>query len=232
MTRKSRQFYGKSSAFLLTSRELSTLRRSLLRWFDAHQRDYPWRQTGNWFHLLMAEMMLRRTRADQVEPVYREFSRRFASPAQAARASDPTFQKLLRPLGLEWRARQLRDTVQHLTHSFAGRAPAPQDDLLDIPGVGPYANAMLRNRLFGERLAAVDSNVARFVCRLAGEPHHAESRRNPEVLAAADRFVNAKRSWELNLAILDLSALVCKPRRPLCPECPLLKHCATGQATG
>jgi A/G-specific adenine glycosylase len=210
-------------------RRLPALRRSLLKWFSDHQRDYPWRKTNNWFHLLMAEMMLRRTRADQVVPVYLEFCRRYPTPRDAARAPAQAFAGILQPLGLAWRGRQLRETVQFLSDRFENRPPAPIDALEEIPGVGPYSNAMLRNRLFEERIAAVDSNVARFVCRLLGRAHHAESRRDREIIELANRFVNSPRSPELNLAILDLSALVCKPRTPQCPVCPLRGRCETGR---
>lgn len=212
-------------------RRLPALRRSLLRWFAVHQRDYPWRRTGNWFHLLIAEMMLRRTRADQVVPVYLEFCKRYTTPREAARASPQVFAKILQPLGLTWRSRQLKETVHFLSDNFKNRQPAPEDALQEIPGVGPYSSAMLRNRLFQERIAAVDSNVARFVCRLLDWPYHAESRRNRDVIELANRFVNSSRSPELNLAILDLSALVCKPRTPQCSQCPLVRLCETGLRT-
>lgn len=221
--------YGSTAIVTVYRRRLPALRRALLRWFAEHQREYPWRSTDNWFHLLMAEMMLRRTRADQVVPVYREFCRRYSDPAAAARSRPETFARILQPLGLAWRGRQLRETVHFLRDRFENRSPAPDDALLEIPGVGPYSDAMLRNRLFGERIAAVDSNVARFVCRLLDWPHHAESRRDRAVIELANRFVNSPRSPELNLAILDLSALVCKPRRPECESCPLKTLCETGR---
>ena len=211
-------------------RHLPALRRSLLRWFHIHQRDFPWRRTSNWFHLLLAEMMLRRTRADQVVPVYTEFCKRFTTPREALHADPREFQKILQPLGLTWRSRQLRQTVHYLNDSFATRHPVPDDALEEIPGVGPYSNAVLRNRLFQERVAAVDSNVARLICRLLGRPHHAESRRNREIIALANRFGNSPHSQDLNLAILDLSALICKPRTPVCLQCPLQKLCMTGRA--
>ncbi len=140
------------------------IRRLLLAWFDRNQRDYPWRKTGNWFHLLMAEMMLRRTRADQVLSVYRKFLKIGSSPARASRIKKKNLLKMMHPLGLRWRAEQLIKTIDYLKDSFNLRAPESTDDLQKIPGVGSYSDAMLRNRLFGERIAAVDSNVVRLLC--------------------------------------------------------------------
>lgn len=73
-----------------------------MQFFEEHHRSYPWRQTKNWFHLLMAEMMLRRTRADQVLPVYKEFTDRYRTAADAL-TDGATVREMLRPLGLGWR---------------------------------------------------------------------------------------------------------------------------------
>ncbi len=174
-------------------------------------------------------MMLRRTRADQVVPVYRDFTKRYGTPARAARLSADDLESLLSPLGLRWRGRQMFRTVQYLRDSYAKRAPVAADDLLRIPGVGDYSNAMLRNRLFGERVAPVDANFVRFFTRLLGRPFRAEDRRRPYLIHLAHDFVQSPRSRELNLAILDLGALVCRPARPACAGCPLREGCVTGR---
>ena len=202
------------------------LRSRLLAWFRENQRDYPWRKTGNWFHLLMAEMMLRRTRADQVRPVYERFTERYGAPADAAGLKKSELEKMLRPLGLRWRAEQLYDTIHYLKDTYAVRAIAQEDNLRDIPGVGEYADAMLRNRLFDERIATVDSNVVRIFSRWQNYPYHRDARRNRDLIDLANRFVNSKRSKELNLALLDFSALVCRPRKADCPACPLKTLCS------
>lgn len=205
------------------------LRRRLLAWFAKNGRSYPWRQTHSWFHLLAAEMMLRRTRADQVLGVYQRFVLRFPDAESTAGASESELDDLLRPLGMLWRQTQMRATLQHVRDHFGARAPRKDDDLEAIPGVGPYSRAMLRSRLFGAREAAVDVNVARLIARLYGLPLHAESRRDRRIIKLADRFVQTRDPFRLNVAMLDLCALVCKARRPLCELCPLQAECVTGQ---
>lgn len=208
---------------------LPALRRRLLLWFKRNGRDYPWRQTHSWFHLLVAEMMLRRTRADQALSVYQQFVLRFPDADAAVAASSAELDEILRPLGLQWRQTQMRQTLQHVRDHFGARKPQPDDDLEKIPGVGPYSRAMLRSRLFGAREAAVDVNVARLIARLYGLPLHAESRRDRQIIELAHRFVQTKDPFRLNVAMLDLCALVCKARRPLCEQCPLRADCVTGQ---
>lgn len=207
------------------------IRRRLLNWFEHNGRDYPWRRTGNWFHLLLAEMMLRRTRADQVLPVYEAFCREFRDAASTRRLSEQGLMRRLHPLGLHWRSKDLVRTFDYLRHHYGQHAPAPSDDLKAIPGVGPYSEAMLRNRLFGERRAAVDANVVRILLRWQGQPVVAEARRRPELWVLADAFVAHKRSADLNLALLDFGAAVCRPARPRCSECSLAQYCLQAGTT-
>ncbi|MCE9598056.1 MAG: hypothetical protein K8S54_08815 [Spirochaetia bacterium] len=209
----------------------SSVRKKLLTWFRKNARSYPWRTTGNWFHLLMAEMMLRRTRADQAARVYSRFTDRFETPADCQTAGPTELLEIFKPLGLQWRARQLLETLDYLSDSYAKRTPQKSDDLLAIPGVGEYANSMLRNRLFNEQLPALDSNMARVICRINGWKYSAESRRKKNVIAVAHQLVQTKSSRELNLAVLDFSALVCKPGKPDCPLCPLVRMCSLGGKT-
>ncbi len=202
------------------------LRRRLLYWFQKNQRRYPWRRSGNWFHALMAEMMLRRTRADQALAVYRDFTKRYRTPRSALAAPPEELAAVLYPLGLDWRIRQLRETIGYVCDHYGARGPQPDDELTEIPGVGPYSRAILRNRWFGAREAAVDVNVARIFARLTGTRLHAESRRDRGIVASAQEFVNHPKANELNLALLDLAALVCRPARPHCTDCPLNTACA------
>lgn len=173
----------------------------------------------------MAEMMLRRTKADQVEPVYNQFTDMFATPAACANVPRHRIKKMLAPLGLKWRAAHMLETIDHLRDHYALRAPLQSDNLLPIPGVGEYANSMLRNRMFGEPLPALDSNMARLICRVQGMPFGPESRRNRIIKEIAAQLVRTRRSADVNLAVLDFSALVCKPRGPLCSTCPLRSRC-------
>ena len=206
-----------------------TIRPRLLTWFRQHRRDFPWRRTFNWFHLLMAEMMLRRTRADQVLPVYLEFTRRYKTARSAGQADSGELDELFYTLGLHWRSKQLRSTIQYIQDNYNKRQPRTNLDFQRIPGVGDYSSAMIRSRLYGDRAAAIDSNVARFFARVSGLEPHPENRRNPYIIQLADAFVRGKYVRDLNIAIVDFAALVCLPRRPLCQSCPLRSYCATGK---
>lgn len=171
--------------------------------------------------------MLRRTRADQVKPVFLSFTAQFQSPVDCT--DRRKLRRMFAPLGLAWRANHMLETIDYLRDHYALRAPQQTESLTEIPGVGEYSNAMLRNRLFGEDLPALDVNMARLICRIVGMPFTAESRRKREVREIARALVQVRRSAELNLAVLDYCALVCKARKPLCSSCSLKKVCEFGR---
>ncbi|MBE7439560.1 MAG: hypothetical protein HS115_13970 [Spirochaetales bacterium] len=206
------------------------MRRSLLGWFGEHGRSYPWRRSSSWYHLLVAEMMLRRTRADQVLPVYQNFIRKYPAPAKTASLKKEQLRELFRPLGLNWRSEQFARTLAVLQDGSVVRGLCRKDEdqgkrWQAIPGVGSYSEAMILSLLFGQRRPAIDSNVVRIFYRLAGRPYRPDFRRRRELLETARAFVQSPRAGQLNLALVDLGALVCRPGRPNCALCPLQKRC-------
>ncbi len=205
-------------------RRLVSLRKALLRFFDGHRRQYPWRSTENWFHLLMAEMMLRRTKADQVLPVYTEFTERYRTAADAL-ADGHTVREMLRPLGLEWRNEAIFETLHYLRDNLAVRRLTSDVDLKQIPGVGEYSEGMLRSILFAEKRPAIDANVVRILRRFDDLPERADMRRSPLIRKRAAVLADTKRPAAVNLALIDFGALICKARNPLCTDCPVRRLC-------
>jgi len=215
--KKSLKQKNKSPDFIIDSQ---FVRRKLLAWYRVHGRDFPWRQTNNSFHLLIAEMMLRRTKADQVVRVYQTFTHLFQSPEEAAQLSLKEIEKLCRPLGLHYRGSEIYRAIHHLNL----HKDAIPDSLEEIPGIGPYSAAMIRSKLFYGREAAIDSNVVRIIARLSGIPFYHELRRNKNLIAAANHLHQTKHASSVNLALIDLAALICKPA-PSCSQCPLQTVC-------
>lgn len=211
---------------------MNEIRRKLLGWFKKNNRDYPWRKTSNWFHLLMAEMMLRRTKADQALTVYESFTSKYTTANEAAKEEESRMVEIFAPLGLNWRIHQMVETIRYTATHHPRHPPHTRDEFLMIPGVGDYSASMLQNRLYDLPVAAMDSNVSRVVCRLFGLKWTPESRRNKQVIQKANELVSSKQSKNLNLALLDLSALVCKPGQPSCEKCPLAPDCAFAQSNG
>lgn len=199
-------------------------RKQLKQWFRDHKRVFPWRRTRNPYFLFIAEMMLRRTRADQVMPVFERFVERFPSPSAVVGAPAEAA-RFLEPLGLRWRAQTLLTALQQVQDTHSGRIPLDPEKLRELDGVGPYvSNAVL---CFGKGApySLVDTNVLRVLCRYEGIGFRDGLRRNSAMLRLADGFLDRKDPRTYTYAMIDLAHAVCVPRRPRCPLCPLQQKC-------
>jgi A/G-specific adenine glycosylase len=199
-----------------------------LRWYRQNGRhDLPWRRTRDPWAVLLAELMLQRTRADLVVPVYEETLRQFETPAALAQASGTQVEQLFRPLGLHHRA--LR--IQAAAAAVQTGVPRTPRQLLQIPGVGPYAASATLCFAFRRRVAIIDPNIIRVLDRLFSvRSDHARPRTDPTLWAAADALLPAHGAPDWNSALLDLGTTICT-KEPHCAICPLQTLCPTGMKT-
>lgn len=195
------------------------IRRRLTRWGAANYRAFPWRSPANPYFGLVAEVMLQRTRAQNVVPVYERFVARFPTPHDLAEADVEELEALWRPLGLLWRVPLVHALGARLAEN--GRIPDTLDGLLALPGVGPYAAAAYHSFHGGGRGVLIDSNVVRWLARLTGRTFDAETRRKRWVRDLADRITPPRGFRVFNFALLDFTMTVCVPGRPRCGACPL-----------
>jgi DNA (cytosine-5)-methyltransferase 1 len=203
----------------------TSFRTLLLRWHAENARTYPWRDRDNPWHVLMAEMCLQRTRADQVRPVYEALMEIAPTPYAMIERSDEA-RTAMRSLGLRWRTEKILDVARVIVDEYGGRVPSTDVGLLTLPGVGDYvANAVLAFG-FGRRAVLLDTNTERIVGRVRGrtKPVRWQLRLDLYQLAGSEG-ANA----EFNYALLDLGALVCRSGTPSCETCPVRRRCATGR---
>lgn len=202
----------------------------LVSWFDEHGRDFPWRPLRDPFLLLVAELMLQRTRASQVEPVFLEFQGRFSEASDVLEAGREAVDDIFKRLGLRWRA----DHFWRLQQVLAQRGDEPPDSveaLVELPGVGAYAATAVAVFAHGESRTVVDANVLRVFGRYYAIDFDDRSRRRKRVLRWASEHApeNAEACRKFNWGLLDLGALVCTPMEPDCQNCPLVSNCRYGQ---
>jgi A/G-specific adenine glycosylase len=188
---------------------------ALLNWYEAVRRPLPWRFTRDPWALLVSEVMLQQTQAARVVPHYERFLARFPTPAGCAEAPAAEVIAAWSGLGYNRRALALRAAAGVVA---AEGWPA---DLQVLPGVGPYTAAAVASFAWDAQVAAVDTNVRRVIERRDGvrRPPRALARRAAELLPEG-------RAAAWNQAMMELGATICRPRRPLCGECPLRQGCA------
>lgn len=203
------------------------LQSALFKWHSSNKRHFIWREPSASADLvLVSEILLRKTRAEVVEPVVKALFRRYPSLVDFASAGLPSLEREIRPLGLHRiRSRALRDIGETLVNHHNGQVPRDLAGLLSLPHVGRYAANAVLCFAYGQPRPIVDSNVARIFSRLFCKPHPREIHGADELWEFAESLVPKNRPKEFNWALLDLGATVCTPRRPACNRCPLLSEC-------
>ena len=210
------------------------LRRFFWRYYDENGRCFPWRRKRtSAFALLVAETLLKQTKATDVLPVWAGLLDIYSTPASLARARQTTLLRMLEPLGLQHqRSVALVSMAKAIVAEFSGRVPRTIDDLLDLPYVGLYSACALASFRYKTRVPIVDANILRIFSRLTGDNFGKDLRRNHEVWALAWAILPRKHFVEHNYGLLDFSALVCAAQNPKCSRCPLRTRCVYGQAEG
>lgn len=206
---------------------MSDDRLSVLAWGAEVRRDLPWRATRDPWAVLVSEVMLQQTQVDRVVPRWRQFLARWPDPRSCAAATLAEVLEEWQGLGYPRRARNLWETARLVCDRHGGRLPVDVEDLLALPGIGPYTARAVRAFAFEADAAVVDTNVGRILARRAGR------RLTPgQAQAAADRWFAEEGTgevWAWNQALLDLGAMLCRPA-PRCEECPAALGCAWAEA--
>ncbi len=203
----------------------------LSHWFAKSARDLPWRRTDDPWAILVCEIMSQQTPVARVEPVWREWMERWPTPADLAEESTAEVLIAWSTMGYPRRALRLQEAAHEISERPGGGFPDTYEELLDLPGVGPYTAAAVMAFAFSKRSIVLDTNIRRVLARWHGEALPSPSQRKAE-FKLAERFVpdddDDAALW--NGAIMEFGALVCTARTPLCEQCPLVDHCDWFQA--
>ena len=216
---------------------------ALLRWFDTHRRDLPWRPPQphaprDPYHVLVSELMLQQTQVSRVVELFPRFLARFPTIAHLAQASEQDVLAAWTGLGYYRRARLLHAAARAVVEQHQGSIPADVASLRELPGIGAYTAGAVASLGFAQAQALVDTNVARVLRRLGavGVVGAVGGKSEDEKAALAWAWEQAQRLvtdaakghhpgvW--NEALMELGALVCTASSPACERCPLATQCA------
>ena len=205
-----------------------SFREKLVGWFRGNRREFPWRRSGlNPWQILMVEMCLHRTKAEQVAQVADQLLTLGETPGSFLRNHE-TLRPLLDTLGLRRRLDNIAAAAQFVEERLAGEVPDNWQELDAIPGVGDYIASAVLCFAFNRSSVLVDTNTQRIARRMVGEDPKQPDWRLRLYLHELAGVHGADVEW--NQGLLDLGALVCKARAPKCGECPARSHCITGGA--
>ena len=207
----------------IDGRTIKEIQDILITWERDNYHDFPWRRTESKFHALIAEVMLHKTRAEQVAPIYQIFIKRYPTLEHAIEEDHDRIRELLKPLGLRWRAEKILEILEVLDKK-GGTVPESMNKLLELPGVGQYAASAFLSFHCGVRAPIADTNAVRLWSRIFGFQANKGTYRSNQFLELIERLTPTKRFKEFNLAILDFSRTICRTK-PLCQICPLFSLC-------
>lgn len=198
---------------------------TLLAWAEAgNLRQFPWRGEKDSYKLLLTEVFLRRTRAENVVPVHHSFFQSYPDLEAFLTADDKVLRALVAPLGLRWRAENLIQLRERLKED--GRIPNSYEGLTGLPGVGDYVASAVLCFAHGQRRPLIDTNLVRLLGRYFGFETGAETRRRRWFIELAHLLVPAHDTARYNYATLDFAAKLCKSMKPNIEGCPMKNRCS------
>jgi A/G-specific adenine glycosylase len=213
------------------SEKIVRVRQRLLEWYERSRRDLPWRRNRDPYAIWVSEIMLQQTRVAAVVERYQAFMTRFPTLLSLALAPEQEVLAAWSGLGYYRRARMLHKAAQLVASHHQGNLPRTAAELRLLPGIGAYTAAAVASIAHGERVAVVDGNVERVLCRMEGWKAGSGAgggslvRRKIEALAA--ELVSPQRPGDWNQALMELGATLCSPRNPQCEVCPVADDCKT-----
>ena len=204
------------------------LTKKILHWYDNNKRILPWRkkcsQKKREYFTLVSEFMLQQTQVSTVIPYFNNFIKKIPNLNSLAKINEKKLLKYWEGLGYYLRAKNLKKTAKIVVSKYKTKLPNTLDELKKLPGIGEYTASAILAIAFNKPYIPLDGNVERVIKRLLNLKSETEIRKEnlikkKKILGTSDR------SGDYAQAIMELGALICKPKKPFCEKCPLTKNC-------
>ncbi len=193
---------------------------AIIKWYDNNPQNYPWRSNNDPYAIWISEVMLQQTQVTTVIPYYLNWLKILPNINTVANAEPEFILKQWEGLGYYARARNFFSACKIISNSYNNKIPNKYDQLISLPGVGPYIAGALLSIAFNQAMPAIDSNVIRVISRL-----YAKNESLKSINKIISQHINHNRPGDFNQALMDLGRLICKPISPKCAICPLNKLC-------
>lgn len=216
MNFKKCNFYSQSSM-----NSIKSFQKSLLNWYRTQKRDLPWRKSKDPYAIWISEIMLQQTQVQTVIPYYERWIKRFPTIHQLAQAPIQNILKSWEGLGYYTRAKNLHRSARMIITDFNGKLPTTSKELMQLPGIGLYTANAIASIAYHEDVPVVDGNVRRVLSRifLIGNDFD-------KIFETASLILVSGQAGISNQALMDLGAMICSPKNPRCPSCPVKKFCS------
>lgn|SRR5699024_2434635 len=215
---------------ILQNFDIYSFQEKLIEWYQFNKRDLPWRQDQDPYKVWVSEIMLQQTRVDTVIPYFQRFISKYPTLYDLAYAEEQDVLKSWEGLGYYSRVRNLQTAVREVEAAYGGEVPDDPKQLGKLKGIGPYTKGAILSIAFNQPEPAVDGNVMRVLSRvLKIEDDIAQSKVKKQFEGYASELISHDDPSSFNQGIMELGALICTPKEPMCMFCPVQKHCRAFQ---
>lgn len=212
---------------LQQDRKLLEMQQQLLEWYDTHARSLPWRDDPTPYRVWVSEIMLQQTRVDTVKSYFERFIGALPTIEALAGVQEQKLLKLWEGLGYYSRARNLKKAAIEIMMNHKGQFPSSTEELIKLPGIGPYSAGAIASIAYGIKVPAIDGNVLRVIARITGNRNDiTQTETKVEIGEFVLKLLPVKRVGDFNQALMELGATVCLPNgAPRCEVCPVHALC-------
>jgi A/G-specific adenine glycosylase len=202
--------------------------KKILYWYDNNKRSLPWRNKCSLkqkeYFTLLSEFMLQQTQVKTVIPYFNNFLKNIPNLHSLAKVSEAKLLKNWQGLGYYSRVKNLKRSAKIIVDNYNGRLPNDFEELKKLPGVGDYTASAISAIVFNEQIIPLDGNIERLLKRVLNLKKEEEIKKeNLHIKKAV--FGKTSRSNDYAQALMEIGALLCKPKNPLCEKCPITKNC-------
>ena len=206
----------------------STITNKILYWYDNNKRSLPWRKKNSQikreYYTLVSEFMLQQTQVSTVIPYFKKFIKNIPNLKSLANINEKKLLKYWEGLGYYSRVRNLKKTAKIVVSKYKKKLPNTLEELKTLPGIGDYTASAILSIAFNKPFIPLDGNVERIIKRILNLKSEKEiSKEN--IIKKKKILGISNRSSDYAQALMELGALVCKPKNPLCTKCPIIKNC-------
>jgi len=208
----------------------STITNKILYWYDNNKRSLPWRKKNSQikreYYTLVSEFMLQQTQVSTVIPYFKKFIKNIPNLKSLANINEKKLLKYWEGLGYYSRVRNLKKTAKIVVSKYKKKLPNTLEELKTLPGIGDYTASAILSIAFNKPFIPLDGNVERIIKRILNLKSEKEI--SKENIVKKKKFLGiSNRSSDYAQALMELGALVCKPKNPLCTKCPIIKNCTS-----
>ena len=202
--------------------------KKILYWYDNNKRSLPWRRKCSSkqkeYFTLVSEFMLQQTQVTTVIPYFNNFIKNIPNFEALAKVNETKLLRYWQGLGYYSRAKNLKKSARLIIDKYNGRLPDNYDDLINLPGVGDYTASAISAIAFNQQIIPLDGNIERLLKRILNLKTEKEIKKE-NLHKEKKVFGQTSRSNDYVQALMEIGALLCKPKNPNCDKCPITKYC-------